>query len=389
MSLFTARVLTAAGLLHRHVHRRNFIAARIKWVRDPYLDNVVQREKDLKSVISLKNLIFSQPSKFLPISVASLEKDRLGLPTTVVKFIEYYPSVFSEFRPEKPLSLPHLKLTRQALAIHREETRLSNSQEQLKEAAERLAKFLMLAGAGRVPFVIIDRFRYDLGLPLNYVLNLLPDYPDYFQMCSIRCNNGCEMLGLELVSWKNELAVSVMQKKEMDNNVGNRRIPFLMELPRGFDLEKKVMNWVHQFQRLPYISPYENAFHLPPKSDQAEKWAVGIVHELLHLLVSKKTERENLYSLGDYLGFGMRFKNALVHHPGIFYVSNKNSTQTVVLREAFRKDFLILKNPLMGIRHRYIHLMNKQPPNLRRKLIPFESSRRMNRVLLASKHGLV
>jgi hypothetical protein len=107
--------------------------------------------------------------------------------------------------------------------------------------------------------------------------------------------------------------------------------------------------------------PYENAFHLPPSSDQAEKWAVAVLHELLWLTVSKKTERDNVFCLGEYLGFGGRFKKALVHHPGIFYLSNKIRTQTVVLREAYRKDFLVEKHPLMGMRNRYIHLMNKVP----------------------------
>ncbi len=30
-----------------------------------------------------------------------------------------------------------------------------------------------------------------------------------------------------------------------------------------------------------------------------------------------------------------------------------------MLREAYRKDFLVEKQPLMGMRHRYIHLMHK------------------------------
>lgn len=116
---------------------------------------------------------------------------------------------------------------------------------------------------------------------------------------------------------------------------------------------------IHVLQELPYISPYEDAFHLAPSSDQSEKWTVAVLHELLWLLVSKKTERDNLFYLGDFLGFGTRFKKALVHHPGIFYISNKLRTQTVVLREAYRKDFLVESHPLMGMRHRYVHLMNK------------------------------
>lgn len=84
-----------------------------------------------------------------------------------------------------------------------------------------------------------------------------------------------------------------------------------------------------------------------------------MIHELLSLLVSKKTERENIYCLGDYLGFGIRFRKALVHHPGIFYLSNKIRTHTIVLREAFNKNILVEKHPLMKMRNKYISLMNR------------------------------
>lgn len=90
-------------------------------------------------------------------------------------------------------------------------------------------------------------------------------------------------------------------EKGESEDFGDRKrvhIRFSMNLPRGFDLVKKVRNWVEEWQNLPYISPYEDAFHLAPNSDQAEKWTVGVIHELLSLLVSKKTEGEYLLLRG-------------------------------------------------------------------------------------------
>ncbi|PSS29143.1 Protein ROOT PRIMORDIUM DEFECTIVE like [Actinidia chinensis var. chinensis] len=351
-------------LRHRLTTVRTFVDAKIKWVRDPYLDTAVEKEKHLKPMLSLKTLILSQPSKTLPLSAASAHAHRVRLPTAAAKFVKNYPSVFVRFRLRHRLSLPHIKLASRALIAHKEEALVLDSPIHRKNAAERLARLLMLAGARRLPLKIIDGLEFDLGLPHNYVLTLVSEFPEYFQICSMHCDdsNSCEMLGLELISWRDDLAISVMERRVMNVGLGGKRgmrISFPMELPRGFDLEKKVRNWVDEWQKLPYISPYENAFHLPPNGDQAEKWAVAVLHELLHLLVSKKTEIENVYRLGDYLGFGKRFKKALVHHPGIFYVSNKLKTQTVVLREAYRKDLLVEKHPLMGMRYRYIHLMNK------------------------------
>ncbi|KAJ7946578.1 protein ROOT PRIMORDIUM DEFECTIVE 1 [Quillaja saponaria] len=343
---------------------RTFVNAKVKWVRDPHLDIAVQKEKDLKQTISLKNQIISSPSKSLSLSAASLLKPLLDLHTTTTKFIQNYPSVVSQFQPSPGLP-PRIKLTPQAWALHKEELAIHSSPTHRDDTVKRLAKLLMLTGSSRLPFYVIEKLKWDLGLPHNYVTTLLADYPEYFEVCGVEDSlTGTEVLALKLVLWRQDLVVSELEKRAMnwDTNGSRKRheIAFKMCLPKGFDLEKKIETWVEEWQKLPYISPYENAFHLAPNSDQAEKWTVAVLHELLWLFVSKKTERENLFCLAEYLGFGsLRFKKALVHHPGIFYVSNKIRTTTVVLREAYRRDLLVEKHPLMGLRYRYIHLMNK------------------------------
>ncbi|KDP42431.1 hypothetical protein JCGZ_00228 [Jatropha curcas] len=355
--------LCTTKFTHQFHHYRTFIAAKIKWVRDAYLDAAVSKEKDLKQAISIKNQILFSPSKSLPLSSLSLLKPHFNLPTTALKFLQKYPSLFIQFQPSPSLPV-HVKLTPFALSIHKEEQVIHNSLAYRDDAVKRLAKLLMLTRITRLPLHVIDRFKLDLGLPHSYITSLLSDYPEYFHVCEVQdCFSDKKLLHLELVSWRDELSVSEMEKRvahgDMKNIKKGERIGFPLSYPNGFDLKNKVKDWVFDWQGLPYISPYENAFHLNPNGDQAEKWVVAVLHELLWLLVSKKTEKENLLVLGDYLGFGHRFKKALVHHPGIFYVSNKIRTQTVVLRESYRKDFLVVKHPLMGMRFRYIHLMKK------------------------------
>ncbi|VFQ89648.1 unnamed protein product [Cuscuta campestris] len=370
---------------------RTFLNARVKWVRDPYLDRAVENEKNLKPLLSLKALIVSQPSKTLPLRIISPLRPQLRLPTTALDFVRKYPYLFKLFRPPNMrLSTPHVKLTPKALSLHNDEMLITGLSHYRKDLAERLAKLLMIARARRLPLGVIDKFRFDLGLPHDYLLSFLPEFPDYFQICDMVADNpsplGPQEFGLELVRWRDDLSVSVMEKRWRGEDSETRRrgpIRFPMNLPRGFDLEKRVKNWVDEWQNLPYISPYEDAFHLNPSSDQAEKWAVAVIHEVLNLLVSKKTEKENLYYLGDYLGFGMRFKKALAHHPGIFYVSNKISTQTVVLREAFNKNLLIEKHPLISMRYKYIYLMNL----VLRRGIPIHAAAIRNRERLASIKG--
>ncbi|KFK28987.1 hypothetical protein AALP_AA7G073900 [Arabis alpina] len=339
--------------------RRSFVNAKVKWVGDSYLDEAVEREKNLKQVLSLKDRIISSPSKSLPLSSLSALKPLINLPITAAAFCKKYRRVFATFHPSPRLPL-RIRLTPQALTLHTEEEAIHLSPLHRKATVQRLAKFLMLTRAQCLPLNLIDRFKLDLGLPHDYITSLIPDFPEYFQVTEINDRfTGQKMLALELASWLNSLAVSELERREVNIDGSRVHIRYSMNFPKGYDLQKRVKDWVDQWQNLPYISPYENAFHLGHSSDQAEKWAVAVLHELLWLLVSKKTETENVLCLGDYLGFGIRFKKALVHHPGIFYMSHKIRTQTVVLREAYHKAFLIEKHPLMGMRHRYIYLMSK------------------------------
>ncbi|GFY88559.1 ubiquitin carboxyl-terminal hydrolase family protein [Actinidia rufa] len=202
---------------------------------------------------------------------------RLRLSTDAVKFVKKYPSVFAQFRLRHRLSLPRIKLTSQALIAHKEEAQVLDSPIHRKNAAERLSRLLMLAGVRRLPLKIVNGLEFNLGLPHHYILTLVSEFPEYFQICSTHCDdsNSCEMLGLKLISWRDDFAISVMERGVMNVGFGGKgrmRISFPMELPRGFDLEKKVRNWVDEWQKLLYISPYENAFHLLLNGDQEEKW---------------------------------------------------------------------------------------------------------------------
>ncbi|KAJ4963945.1 hypothetical protein NE237_023884 [Protea cynaroides] len=344
---------------------RTFVDAKVKWVRDRALDHAVEKEKNLRPMLALKNLIKSEPSKSLPVSVAAENKDRLSLPIRAIEFIRNYPSVFEEFRPSGAGIRPHVRLTPEVLGLDQDEQLIYDNPDHRQTAADRLLRLLMLSRFNKLPLHTIDRLRWDLGLPPDYMHTLVPDYPDYFQVTSVTSDTspGSEVLALELVCWIDELAVSTMEKwaRAETDPLYRKGMPlaFPLQYSRGFDLEKKVKKWVDEWQKLPYISPYENALHLQPKSDQADKWTVAVLHELLHILVSKKTERDHIFCLGEQLGLRSRFKRALINHPGIFYISNKIRTHTVVLREAFKRDLLVEKHPLMGMRYQYIHLMNK------------------------------
>ncbi|KAL8110920.1 hypothetical protein AgCh_026618 [Apium graveolens] len=55
-----------------------------------------------------------------------------------------------------------------------------------------------------------------------------------------------------------------------------------------------------------YVSTYENRMSFEGKGEEFGKWAAGVLHEVLSLFVPKKTEKDNILFLGDYLGVGSR-----------------------------------------------------------------------------------
>lgn len=86
---------------------------------------------------------------------------------------------------------------------------------------------------------------------------------------------------------------------------------------------------VQEWQRLPYVGPY-GGIREKRKSKAAimalEKWAVAIVHEFLSLTMEKMVEVEKIRDL-------------FLDHPGIFYLSTKEKTHTVFLREDYERGW--------------------------------------------------
>ncbi|KAF5187579.1 WHAT'S THIS FACTOR 9 protein, partial [Thalictrum thalictroides] len=99
---------------------------------------------------------------------------------------------------------------------------------------------------------------------------------------------------------------------------------------KGLRLKRKISYWLDEFQRLPYVSPYEDFQHLNRSSDVYEKRVVGVFHEMLGLFVDHSAERKKFFCLRPYLGLPQKFYKAFERHPHIFYLSLKNKTCTVM-----------------------------------------------------------
>ncbi|WRX22242.1 Plant organelle RNA recognition domain - like 10 [Theobroma cacao] len=145
----------------------------------------------------------------------------------------------------------------------------------------------------------------------------------------------------------------------MEEDLKNNCLAFPIGFTRGFGLKRKCVEWLKEWQKPPYTSLYADASHLDPRTDVSEKRIVGVFHELLHLTIEKKTERQNVSNLLKPLSLPQKFTKVFERHPGIFYISKRCDTQTVVLREAYDCQRLIHRHPLVDIRERFASMMRK------------------------------
>ncbi|KAL5707669.1 hypothetical protein ACHQM5_018541 [Ranunculus cassubicifolius] len=288
----------------------SLVNIKLKWVKDRVLDDVVAPNRDLKPVCHLVSIISSASNHCLPIYHLSRHRRQLGLPEDL-----HYPSLVHEYPVNsKGGTVPWFELTDEVVRLRREEFRV------------RLQKLLMLTKERVLPLQTIEQLKWDLGLPYDYEHSLVRLQSQMYSFVTLH-NERIEPLA------------------------------FPIGFTRGFGLKKKWMLWLDEWQRLPYTSPYVDASHLDSRTDVSEKRIVGVFHELLNLMIQKKTERKNLSNLRKRLGLPQKFTKVFGRHPGIIYISQKCSTQTIILREAYDRHELRDKHPLVGIREKYARVM--------------------------------
>jgi len=199
----------------------------------------------------------------------------------------------------------------------------------------------------------------DFGFPDDLLVNLVPKYPNLIRLVG---NPGEGKSFLELVSWNEDFAKSVIEKRSEEESelTGIRMRPnFIVKLPSGFYLRKEMREWVRDWLELPYISPYTDASGLCQASPEMEKRTIGVLHELLSMTLSKRMAVPVIGKFCDEFRFSNAFGNTFTRHSGIFYVSLKGGIKTAMLREAYDKGLLIDKDPLLEIKDKFVELMDE------------------------------
>ncbi|KAL3625393.1 hypothetical protein CASFOL_030847 [Castilleja foliolosa] len=332
---------------------------RLKWVKNRALDHIIDVQTDIKAACLIKDAIIRSPTGYLTSKSLQDSQKLLGLTVPTLRFIRRYPSLFEEYPHPKYASLACFKLTQLGKMMQDMETKVFEECE--ADTVERLSRVLMITKNKMLPLQSLHPLKWDLGLPDDFDRTLTKKYPNHFKIVKGTSGLNC----LKLVQWREEYSVSALQKMNESTEIsgyrdfkrGKTALEFPMSFPRGYGAQKKVKAWMNDFQKLPYISPYEDSRAIDPDSDLMEKRVVGVLHEFLGLTIYKKTKRNYLRSLREEFNLPHKFTRIFTRYPGIFYLSLKCKTTTVALREGYRRGRLVDPHPLARHRDKLNYVM--------------------------------
>jgi len=371
-----------------HNNARCISSLKVVWRKDPALDRAIEHDKRYKQCARVVKEVLNEPGQVIPLRYLEKRRERMRLKLKAETFINQNPGLFDVYYDRvKPKTEP-VRFIRPTDRLHRflqEEQRIFSENEPF--IVSKLCKLLMMS---KSKFVSADKLLHvkrEFGFPNDFLVDLVPRYPQYFRLTG---SPGEGKSFLELVNWDPEFAKSVIEKRaeEESERLGIRVRPnFNVELPAGFVLKKEMREWVRDWMELDYVSPYEDVSHLEQGSREMEKRSVGVFHELLSLSLHKRIPVPILGKFCEEYRFSNAFSSTFTRHSGIFYLSLKGGIETAVLREAYRGDELVDRDPLLRIKDKFVELLEEGWRQRKEQLRLKQEKIKEDMELLASKVG--
>ncbi|KAL2940490.1 Protein ROOT PRIMORDIUM DEFECTIVE 1 [Bienertia sinuspersici] len=347
----------------RTVSSAQYVASRC---RDATFEKYMDHYKKLVKVVAIQDLILANPNKNPPsvtVDFLSRLSQRLHLNRGAPSFLRRYPHIFEIFYDPK-MCMPCCKLTNKVIEISKLEAAAIN--ESLPLVVDRLVRILSMSISRSFPLRAVFKVWRDLGLPDDFEESVIARNPQLFVLCD---GNEPNTHVLKLVpnypsghftaaveDWR----VLECCKEDSKVNRAEIRYSFKQGFPSGMKLKKSFKTKIKQWQKLPYIGPYEvlgEKKRTKIGMKGLEKRAVAIVHEFMSLTVEKVVEVEKISHFRKWFGIDLNIRDLFLDHPGMFYLSNKGKRHTVFLREAYERGRLINSNPVYEARMKLLYLV--------------------------------
>ncbi|CAI0553181.1 unnamed protein product [Linum tenue] len=323
---------------------RNFSLWSMK--KDPDLEAALSRNRRWIVNNQIKNMILRCPGQAASVKYLQKRFRTLDLQGKAVNWLKKYPCCFDVYLQNDEY---YCRLTKRMLSLVEEEESVKDMQEPFY--VERLAKLLMMSTNQRINVVKLNELRRNLGFPDDYIIRILPRYPDMFRL--VNHTGRKSSMEIELLSWNPDFAVSAVETSALERGCSPC---FSCSLPSSW-----VQSWerFHEFNAIPYVSPYDRARGLVEGAKETEKRTVGLVHELLSLTLWKKMSIVKLGHFKKEFSLPDKLNVLLLKHPGIFYVSNKYQIYTVLLKDAYNGSELKEMDPLVVVKGKFGELMQE------------------------------
>lgn len=353
--------------------------------RDSKLDKLTTDLKKLKNIIKIHALMSSRKrGPYVSIQLMSRWKNIIGLNLSVGAFVQKYPHVFEVFKHPVRRNLC-CRIAKKLNDLISEEENIIKDCE--LESVRRVKKLLLMSRSGILHVHALGLIRRELGLPEDFRDSILRKYKDHFRLVdleTVELVNRAEDLGLaEIEKWREK------EYKEKWLSEFEIKFAFPINFPTGFKIEGGLREKMKNWQRLPYLKPYETKEAVTVRScggvERYEKQAIAIIHELLSLTVEKMVEVERLAHFRKDFGMLVNVRELLLKHPGIFYISTKGGAHTLFLREAYVKGCLISPNSISIVRRKMLDLVLLGSRNTR-ELQPQEEVKKESNTLVSLAH---
>lgn len=338
-----------------------YVASR---ARDPTFEKLMDKYKNFVKVIAVQDLILANPNDpAVSVDFLSRLSQKLHLNRGAVAFLRKYPHIFHIFHdPIKAKTF--CRLTDAAIQISKEEAEAINAS--LPLVVDRLVRLLSISTSKMLPLRAIFKAGRELGLPDDFEESVISKNSHLFQLCDAHEPNTHNLKLVGEISDKFVAAVENWRVEEYCKegcSVDRAELQFSFQhgYPPGMRLRKNFRAKVKDWQKLPYVGPYDEFTEKKRLSKAGmmvgEKRAVAIVHEFLNLTVERMVEVEKISHFRKWFGFDLNIRDLFLDHPGMFYLSTKGKRHTVFLREAYERGCLIHPNPVYNARRKLLDLV--------------------------------
>ncbi|KAI5066588.1 hypothetical protein GOP47_0019212, partial [Adiantum capillus-veneris] len=340
---------------------------KIRVKKDRSFEHVAELEKDIAPLLRIKDTFLQFKKETIPLQYLTLRRRFLGVRTTEEKFEELmkdYPTIFQIYMHPDEHRL-WLKLTPEAKELVEQERLIHERQEPL--IVGKLRRLLMLTHGQSMRANRVLMLAPFLGFPDDLLTRVVPKYPEYFNLAQ----NGKPYQILELMVWDEGLAMTEFEKraklsaqKSGMGNVESLGYPpsYHLKYTAGVVPRRKAIAYLQEWQKLPFVSPYENADNIEIGTPLGDRRMVAFLHELLSLTIQKKITIEVLNHFHSEFKLPGNIYKAVNRYPGIFYISVKGAVHTLYLREAYDSKQLIgAAHPLLILKKRFAKMVHNGP----------------------------